>query len=70
MVSSRSGLAPKQLASNEPFGRNTGSGELDPLVACSSIDDYLHREASPMQTGKVFDGQLSQRCLSGSMQLK
>lgn len=24
---------------------NTGSGELDPLVASSSIDDYLHREA-------------------------
>lgn len=24
--------------------RNTGSGELDPLVASSSIDDYLHRE--------------------------
>eukprot|EP00913_Durusdinium_trenchii_P000276 g250.t1 len=28
---------------------NTGSGELDPLVASSSIDDYLHRE---VQTGK------------------
>eukprot|EP00435_Cladocopium_sp_Y103_P057211 s402_g19.t1 len=25
---------------------NTGSGELDPLVASSSIDDYLHRELS------------------------
>ncbi|CAJ1403311.1 unnamed protein product [Effrenium voratum] len=24
---------------------NTGSGELDPLVASSSIDDYFHREA-------------------------